>query len=217
MRTIRCWRLRSVLTSYVDNEVSAGERLRVEGHLTRCDACRRRVSREQAVRQRLRGWSVDMRTGGGLPSWPGGGATHSPRRASALLRIGTLSTAAIVLVLVLWSRWPGAGGGVLAARGQITDSRCASGHTHNAPVLSNMSTRDCVRRCIEMGAQYVFVSEGVVYSIRNQDLVDLTTWAGQDVELEGEVRHNVLTVSHVRPLTARRSTHRLLSRIVRVS
>ena len=70
---------------------------------------------------------------------------------------------------------------------------------------------------IEMGAQYVFVSEGVVYSIRNQDLVDLTTWAGQDVQLEGEVRHNVLTVSSVRPLTARRSAYGLFSRTVRVS
>jgi hypothetical protein len=122
-----------------------------------------------------------------------------------------------VLVLVLWSRWPGDDGVVLAARGHITDSRCASGHTHTAPSLINMSGRDCVRRCVEMGAQYVFVSEGVIYSIRNQDLVDLTTWAGQDVQLEGEVRHNVLTVSQVRPLTARRSTKRLFSRIVRVS
>jgi anti-sigma factor RsiW len=217
MGTIRCWRLRSALTSYVDNEVSTGERLRVESHLRRCDECRRRVSREQAVRQRLRDWSVDMRTGGVSPSWPAEGETRSPRRAGALLRIGALSTAAIALALVLGSRWPGGDGVVLAARGQITDSRCASGHTHSAAALSNMSSRDCVRRCVEMGAQYVFVSEGVVYSIRNQDLVDLTTWAGQDVQLEGEVRHNVLTVSSVRPLTARRSAYGLFSRTVRVS
>lgn len=64
-----------------------------------------------------------------------------------------------------------------------------------------MSGRDCVHRCVEMGAQYVFVSHGVVYSIRNQDFVGLTRFAGQDVELEGEVRKNLLTVSHVRPLT----------------
>lgn len=83
--------------------------------------------------------------------------------------------------------------------------------------LSNMSGRDCVRRCVEIGVQYVFVSEGVVYSIRNQDLVDLTTWAGQDVQLEGEVRHSVLMASHVRPLTARQSTNRLFLRTVRVS
>ena len=50
MRTIQCRQLRSVLTAYVDDEISAGERLVVEGHLRQCDACRCRVRREGAVR-----------------------------------------------------------------------------------------------------------------------------------------------------------------------
>jgi hypothetical protein len=216
MRTIRCWQLRSGLTSYVDNEVSAGERLRVEDHLRRCDACRHRVRRQQAVRQRLRRWSAEMNGNDVLLSaWPAEAETMSRRRGGTLLRIGVVSSAAIALVFVIWSGGPGRAV-ALAARGQITDSLCASGHSHTAPALRSMSGRDCVRRCVEMGAEYVFVSEGAVYRIRNQDFVDLMHLAGQDVQLEGELRRNVLTVSQVRPLTAHRSNS-LFLKIRRVS
>ena len=58
---------------------------------------------------------------------------------------------------------------------------------------------------VELGAQYVFISEGIVYSIGNQDFQDLVRLAGQDVQLEGEVRHKVLTVSRISPLTVGRS------------
>jgi hypothetical protein len=195
------------LTAYVDDEASAEERRRVEEHLGRCDTCRHRISREQAVRQCLRRWSAEMRSAGTPPSWPGGWQA-SPRRqlpAGRLLRLGVLSTAAIMLLAAMWNRWPVGAAAPLAARGQITDSRCASGHTHAAPSLRNMNAGDCVRGCVAMGAQYVFVSKGVVYPIRNQDFVELVQLAGQEVELEGKVRRNLLTVSQVRPLTARHS------------
>lgn len=80
-----------------------------------------------------------------------------------------------------------------------------------------MSRGDCVRRCVKPGAQYVFVSESVVYLIRNQDFQDLVRVAGQDVELEGEVRLNVLSVSRVSPLTVNRSNNARRSRQGRVS
>jgi hypothetical protein len=202
VRTIRCWQLRSALTSYVDNEVSEGERLRVEDHLERCDGCRHRVSRERAVRQRLRRWSAEMR-GEGVPlSWPEGANISSGRGVGNLLRMAVVSTA-IALAVVLWSRWPASV--AFAAHGLLTDSRCASGHTPSAPALKAMSRGDCVRRCVEMGAHYVFVSQGVIYSIRNQDFAALEHLAGQDVQLEGEVLEHVLTVAQVRPVTARRS------------
>jgi hypothetical protein len=200
----RCWRLRSALTSYVDDEVSADERRRVEEHLGRCDACRHRVSREQAVRQSLRRWSAEMRREGVPPSWPGSAETTSLRRGATLFRIGMVSSAAISLVLVMWSRWPAGADMPFTADGHLTDSRCAGGHAHTAPALKNMRGGDCVRRCVEMGAEYVFVSEGVVYFIRNQDFVDLMPLAGQDVQLEGEARRNLLTVSQVRPVAVRR-------------
>jgi hypothetical protein len=68
-----------------------------------------------------------------------------------------------------------------------------------------------------MGARYVFVSDGVVYSIRNQDFAELTHLAGQDVQLEGRVRQHELTVSQMRPLTVRGSNDAVYSRKVRVS
>jgi hypothetical protein len=217
MRTIRCWQLRSALTSYVDNEVSEGERLRVEDHLERCAACHHRVSREQAVRQRLRRWSAEMRAEGMPLSWPAHADTSSDRRGGTVLRMAVVSAAAIAIAVVMWNRWPADAGVAFAAHGLLTDSRCASGHTPSAPALKTLSRGDCVRRCVEMGAHYVFVSQGVVYSIRNQSLVDLTHLAGQDVLLEGKVRQHVLTVSQVRPLTARRSNDDVHTRVVRVS
>lgn len=217
MRTIRCWRFRSRLTSYVDNEASPDERLSLEQHLGRCAACRDRVRREQAVRRRLRLWSAEMRDEGAPLSWPATAEASSPHRANILVGIGAFFIATVVLVMVMWNRWPAGVGMTLSARGQITDSRCASDHSHGASALRNMSGRDCVRRCIEMGAQYVFVTEDVVYVIRNQDFADLMHLAGQDVELEGEVQQNLLTVSHVRVLTARRPNNDSYSKNMRAS
>lgn len=217
MQTIRCRQLRSALTSYVDHEVSASERLIVEAHLRQCDACRRRVSREGAVRQRLRRWSAEAREDGAPLSRLEDSERLTHRNVGALLRIAALSTATIAIVFVTWGRWWVETGVLLSARGQINDSRCAGGHTHTSADLRNMSGRDCVQRCVEMGAHYVFVSQGVVYSIRNQDHVDLTRLAGQDVQLEGEMRQNLLTVSYVRPLTVSRSNNDVLPRNVKVS
>lgn len=217
MRTIRCWQLRSVLTAYVDHEVSADERLIVEDHLRQCDACRRRVRREGAVRQRLQRWSAETREDGAPLSWPAGSETRHHRSVGTALRIAALSTATIAIVSVMWGRWWIDAGVPLAARGQIGDSRCAGGHARASAELRNLSDRDCVHRCVVMGAHYVFISQGVVYPIRNQDFVDLTQFAGQDVQLEGEVRQNLLTVSHVRPLAVSRSNNERVSQKVKVS
>ena len=217
MRTNRCRQLRSALTAYVDNEVSADERLIVEDHLRQCDACRRRVSREEAVRERLRRWSAEARVNGAPLSWPAGSETLNHRPVGTLLRIAAVSAATIAIVFVMWGRWWVDAGVPLAARGQIGDSRCAGGHAHASAEMRNLSDRDCVHRCVLMGAHYVFISQGVVYPIRNQDFVDLTQFAGQDVQLEGEVRQNLLTVSHVRPLAVSRSNNERVSQKVRVS
>jgi hypothetical protein len=68
-----------------------------------------------------------------------------------------------------------------------------------------------------MGAHYVFVSDGVIYAIRNQDFAGLTGLAGEEVQLEGNVQQHVLTVSHVRPTAGRRSSNDVSSRKARVS
>jgi len=206
-----------VLTAYVDHEVSAGERLIVEDHLRQCDACRRRVRREDAVRQRLQRWSAEAHNDGAPLSWPARSEALHHRSVGTLLRIAALSSATIAIAFAMWGRgWVGAGV-PLAARGQIGDSRCAGSHAHASAALRNLSDRDCVQRCVLMGAHYVFISQGVVYTIRNQDFVDLTRLAGQDVQVEGEVRQNLLTVVRVRPLTVSRSNDGVFSQNVRVS
>ena len=60
-----------------------------------------------------------------------------------------------------------------------------------------MSERDCVGRCNEKGGRYVFVSDGVVYRIRNQSFSDLARFAAQDIQLEGRLWRDQLTVSHI--------------------
>ena len=216
MRTSGCRRLRSALTSYVDGELSAAERRRIEAHLERCDGCGRRVGREEAVRQRLRQWSAETKAEGASLSSPPFDERPPYWRRGTLLRIAAVSAAAIVLALVLYGRTADADV-ALATTGLITDNRCASGHTHTAPALRDVSSGDCVRRCVEMGADYVFVSKGVVYAIGNQDFADLAGLAGEDVQLEGAVQHNVLTVSSLRPLIASRTNTEPSPRTARVS
>lgn len=216
MRNDRCRQLRSLLTSYVDDEVTGAERHLLEDHLERCDACRIRVGRERAVRQRLQRWSADARAQGAPLSWSEALAGRPHPTASALLRVAALVAAAVVVGL-MWNSGRRETAMSLAARGQITDSVCAGGHTHASAELSNMSGRDCVRRCVELGAKYVFISDGIVYPIRNQDFQDLLRLAGQDVELEGEVRQKMLTVSRVSPLTVSRSNNARRLRQGRVS
>lgn len=215
MRTDRCRQLRAVLTSYVDDEVTAAERHLVEDHLERCDACRMRVGRERAVRRRLQRWSADARARGAPLSWSEAVARPHPT-VSALLRVAALAAAAVVVGLMWTSGWRETSLS-LAIRGQISDSVCAGGHTHASAELRNISGRDCVRRCVELGAKYVFISDGIVYPIRNQDFQDLLRLAGQDVELEGEVRQKMLTVSRVSPLTVSRSNNARRLRQGRVS
>jgi hypothetical protein len=214
MRTNRCRQLRSALTAYVDNEGSPDERRIVEDHLRECAACRGRVSREQAVREQLRRWSAEAHVNGAPLSWPAETANH--RLGGTLLRIAAVSAATIAVVSVMSSRWFDAGVS-LTARGQIGDSRCAGGHAHASAEMRELSDHDCVNRCVLMGAHYVFISQGVVYAIGNQDFADLTRFAGQDVQIEGEVQQNVLTVSHVRPVTVSRLSNERVSQKVRMS
>lgn len=201
MRIIRCRQLRPLLTAYVDNELSGLERQRVEDHLAHCEECRRRMRRGAAVRQRLQRWSAESREAGAPLSWPAASVTPDHRRVGTLLRVAAVSVATIAIVLVSWNPWGIDVGVPLVAQGRIGDTRCAAGHhQHTSVDLKDLNSQECVRRCILTGAKYVFISGGVVYSIRNQDLGALTEFAGQDVQVEGEVRQNVLTVERVRPL-----------------
>ena len=195
----RCRQLRPLVTSYVDKEVSQADRLIVEDHLRECQACRERVARQEAVHHLLRGRSREAHLHGTPVSWSP--RPDAPGRATGrrFVRLSVAAAAGLAVGLVVWNPWRTV---PLAARGHISDSTCGGRHLHAAPQLQNVPGRDCVRLCIELGAQFIFVSDGTIFSIRNQAFEDLARFAEQDVEIEGEVRGKQLTVSHVRPVRA---------------
>ncbi|HEX4825437.1 MAG TPA: hypothetical protein VFV19_14125 [Candidatus Polarisedimenticolaceae bacterium] len=91
-----------------------------------------------------------------------------------------------LLVLVLVAASP-----ALAAPqtwvGKISDSDCGAKHMSGSEHEgAKMSDADCVKACIDKGAKYVFVSEGKVIDISNQDFADLKAHAGETVKLTGE-------------------------------
>jgi hypothetical protein len=47
--------------------------------------------------------------------------------------------------------------------------------------------RDCTLACVDSGGKYVFVSQGQVYEIQNQDYAGLKEHAGHTVKLSGEM------------------------------
>lgn len=192
--TNRCRRLRRLLTSYVDDEITGADRLVVEEHLKRCRACRRRLLRHRAVHQLLRSRSAETRHRGAVLPWT---PRAQPATGRAQRRV-LLSLAAVLVLVVggiaLWGPiWPV----MLTAQGRISDSMCRGNHAHPGTGMMTMSERDCVGRCIEKGGRYVFVSDGVVYRIRNQSFSDLARFAAQDIQLEGRLWRDQLTVSHI--------------------
>jgi hypothetical protein len=81
--------------------------------------------------------------------------------------------------------------------GQISDSNCGLSHAHMTSAHPGMTDRDCVQACIKGGGKYVFVSDGKVYSITNQDLALLPMHAGHTVRLTGEMKGDTITVSNI--------------------
>lgn len=81
--------------------------------------------------------------------------------------------------------------------GQISDSMCGVSHAKMTSAHKGMTDRDCVQACIKSGGKYVFVSEGKVFNIANQDFALLPAHAGETVRMVGEVNGDAITVSNV--------------------
>ncbi len=82
--------------------------------------------------------------------------------------------------------------------GKIGDSMC--GLTHKSAAehgTKKMSDRDCTLACVKNGGKYVFVRQGKVYSIDNQDFAGLQQHAGHTVRLTGEMKGDTITVSKI--------------------
>jgi hypothetical protein len=81
--------------------------------------------------------------------------------------------------------------------GQISDSMCGASHAKMTSAHPGMTDRDCALACVKGGGKYVFVSDGKVYNIANQDLALLQTHAGHTVQLTGDMKGDTIMVSNI--------------------
>jgi hypothetical protein len=94
--------------------------------------------------------------------------------------------------------------------GKISDSMCGASHAKmleghkkqgevSKEVKSQEADRECTLACVKAGGKYVFVSQGKVYEIQNQDDPSLNEHAGHTVKLTGEMSSDgkSITVSKV--------------------
>ena len=78
--------------------------------------------------------------------------------------------------------------------GTISDSACGAKHMEGEHGMK-VSNKDCTEMCVKKGATYVFVSDGKVLAIANQDFKGLAQQAGAAVRLTGERKGDTVTVA----------------------
>jgi len=82
--------------------------------------------------------------------------------------------------------------------GTISDSMCGSSHANMMSAHKDLKTdSDCTLACVRAGGKYVFVSNGKIYQIANQDQADLRKDAGEPVRLNGNLNGDTITVSKI--------------------
>ena len=85
----------------------------------------------------------------------------------------------------------------MTMKGMISDSKCGASHAKMMAAHPGMTDSQCTLGCVKGGAKYVFVSDGKVYQIANQDMAALMKEAGESVSLTGDVNGDTITVSKV--------------------
>jgi len=88
-------------------------------------------------------------------------------------------------------------------KGTISDSNCNEKHPGGEHDGKKMSDADCTAVCVKKGAKYVFVSDGKVYKIANQNSKTIASHAGQQVELIGTMSGDTITVKNMRAPVAK--------------
>jgi hypothetical protein len=78
--------------------------------------------------------------------------------------------------------------------GKITDSMCDKDHSMMATGGKQPDPKECTLACVKAGSKFVFVTNGKVYEIANQDLPALKTFAGGNVKLTGELESDGKTI-----------------------
>ncbi len=85
----------------------------------------------------------------------------------------------------------------MTMKGMISDSMCGASHAKMIAAHPGLTDAKCTLGCIKAGAKYVFVSNGKIYQIANQDMASLMKDAGDSVSLTGDVNGDTITVSKV--------------------
>jgi hypothetical protein len=83
--------------------------------------------------------------------------------------------------------------------GAISDTVCGAKHESGGEMGEAMNDHDCTLACVKGGSTFVFVTDGRVYKIANQDFADVRTHAGESVKLRGEMKGDTITVSGIQP------------------
>lgn len=78
--------------------------------------------------------------------------------------------------------------------GTISDSTCGAKHMEGEHGMK-VSDKECTKMCVSKGATYVFVTDGKVLAIANQDFKGLAAQAGASVKLTGELKGTTVVVS----------------------
>ena len=88
-------------------------------------------------------------------------------------------------------------------RGTISDSNCNPKHPAGEHEGKKTTDADCTDICVKKGAKYVFVSEGKVYQLANQNSKQIASHAGQEVELTGTIKADTINASNMKAAKAK--------------
>jgi anti-sigma factor ChrR (cupin superfamily) len=197
-----CRRLQPLLASYADGQASSEEAAAIDAHVGACETCRRWLSGQRAVRGLLRTRAASLRAQGvATPVAPvaavarlapsaasPAGATPSRYPSRAAVVVVAVAATLVAAAGIAWRAWPASGPSLMAV-GFINDSRCKTVRTDDPA---------CVRLCVdEHQAEYVFVSNGVVYPIVNQGFDGLAAFAAREVRLAGSLDGPRVTVTRI--------------------
>jgi hypothetical protein len=81
--------------------------------------------------------------------------------------------------------------------GTISDAACGRSHDAMTERGKKGTDKDCTLMCVKGGSAYVFVNEGKVLKIANQDFKGLQQYAGAAVRLTGELKGDSITITQL--------------------
>jgi len=83
-------------------------------------------------------------------------------------------------------------------KGLISDSACGASHAKMMKEHKDLKTnKECTQACIRAGSQYVFVTNGKVYKLQNQNMPELLQNAGQNVTVTGDLKGDTITAATI--------------------